>query len=80
MLWETMEASTWKKRNNYDLTIISPGEFYDRLCNTKAPEPPIYIDGYKVTFNSDSIKVGCTVVPNDIVLQIADKIKNKTPN
>lgn len=46
-----------------DVNIISPGEFYDRLCRMSKPEPPIMIGGHKVEFEKDGdIKVGCTSV------------------
>lgn len=55
---------------------IPPGEFYDRLCRTSKPEPPICIGDYHVTFNNGSIQVGCTTVPNDIVRKVAERLKD----
>lgn len=54
--------------------IITPGEFYDRLCRTVKPEPPIRIGGHEVRFRKGSIKVGCTEVPNDIVRKVAERL------
>ena len=55
---------------------ITPGEFYDRLCRTVKPEPPICINDYEVKFFTGNIKVGCTEVPNDIVRKIAKQLKD----
>lgn len=55
---------------------ITPGEFYDRLCNTVKPEPPIRIGGHYVGFGKGEIVVGCTSIPNDIVRKIAEKLKD----
>ena len=67
MLWQANKAPI-------DGNIISPGEFYDRLCKAVKPEPPIRIGDYHVTFNKGSIQVGCTEVPNDIVRQVAERL------
>lgn len=64
--------SHWHKR----LTYITPGEFYDRLCRTAKPEPPIRIGGHEVKFGKGEITVGCTTVPNDIVRKIAERLKD----
>ena len=55
---------------------ISPGEFYDRLCKTPKPEPPIRIGGHEVKFGKGEISVGCTTVPNDIVRKVAERLKD----
>lgn len=59
-----------------DYKIISPGEFYDRLCRTKKPEPPIRIGQNNVVFKRGSIQVGCTNVPNDIVRKVAAQLED----
>lgn len=55
---------------------ITPGEFYDRLCKTAKPEPPIRIGGHDVKFDKGEITVGCTTVPNDIVRKVYERLKD----
>lgn len=39
--------------------------------------PVIRIDGHPVIITKDSIKVGCTTVPRDTVLEIASRLKEQ---
>lgn len=56
--------------------VITPGEFYDRLCKMLKPEPPIRIGGHDVKFDKGEITVCCTTIPNDIVRKIAERLKD----
>lgn len=58
------------------LKFITPGEFYDRLCKAKKPEPPIMIGSNAVEFNTGSITVGRTTIDNVTVRAIAAKLKD----
>ena len=46
-----------------------------RDCFIKRQEPAIMVGGNEVKFENGNIKVGCTVVPNELVKQIAAKLK-----
>ena len=70
---EVLQNADWIK----DRTIlITPGEFYDRLCKMPKPEPPIRIGGHEVKFGKGEISVGCTTVPNDIVRKVYERLND----
>lgn len=54
-------------------TMISVGEFYDRLCRMVKP---IKVGEHTVQFNPGSIKVGCTTIDNETVRAIAAKLRD----
>lgn len=67
--------------NNY--RVIPSGEFYDRLCRMKKPEPPLVIKvgagnncgNWDVSYKKGRIKIGeCTYVPNEDIRTIASKL------
>lgn len=54
--------------------LITPGEFYDRLCKTPKPEPPIMVGSREVRFeNGGDIVVGCT----NVDFATLEKVYNK---
>lgn len=69
-------ASIVTNAREHGLNWITPGEFYDRLCRTVKPEPPIRIGGHDVNFRKGEIMVGCTTVTNDIVRKVAERLKD----
>ena len=66
LVWRPLELPYPLKQTSWkasDKTIITPGEFYDRLCAMPPQPKPIIIDGREVKYlKGGDIKVGCTTV------------------
>ena len=66
MLWQANKAPI-------DGNVISPGEFYDRLCRAKQ-EPPIFLFDQEVKFGKGYVQVGDQSVPNDTMRKIVERM------
>ena len=77
LIWRE-EGMLWQASSSpIDGKVITPGEFYDRLCKTMTPEPPLFIGDQPVNFYKGNIKVGNIDISNEVVRKIAERLKEK---